>query len=136
MNLMTETDDTSAEYARLRLKRRIASVIVALALLAALRMTVAKRFDSEAWVRFGANRDWDEMAGRQAMFLDLYLFRRTIGLTREEAVALLGPPDPSAAAGGATLAYDMGRAPSSLDHAWLELHFEDGVVASCSWRKR
>ncbi|MFN7972801.1 MAG: hypothetical protein U0166_10710 [Acidobacteriota bacterium] len=94
--------------------------LVVFAILIGIRMTVFKPFDSAEWKRPGPGDQ------RQGMYLDLVLWGRLKGLTREQVIDKLGEPSRNPGLKGYALVYAMGTKPFSINKAWLAIKFNAG----------
>lgn len=110
-----------------RTKRQIGTVVVAIVVLAVLRLTLVQPFDSAKWIALGRTTDLHGSAPRRYMYLDLRLFHSLKGKSREQVIQLLGKPG-AREGSSSELVYPMGRAPMSLKVLYLGLQFKDDKV--------
>lgn len=102
---------------------QIAGMVVAVLLLGTCnsnKSTNVKKFDSEIWLANAGNEEKDNP--RAEMISELIDEVLKVGMTRDEVIKLLGPPDSTR---DTRELYDIGRSPWGVDLEYLAIDYED-----------
>lgn len=119
-------DDTQSQSASVSIKNILITTVVALicAIFVLISFPLAPRtFDQAVW------KDAERHSERSAMQKDLTRSHKLEGMTREQAVELLGSPEKESQD---SLSWDMGRQAGARTHNFLELKMKNGTVESYS----